>query len=66
MNIPFYMDNTTAKALLEQSQAYTKARRAAKAEALEIAAVRAQFVRIGWTEEAAQELAEIHVRGVQQ
>lgn len=61
-----YMHPDTARALLKQSQAYTDARRAAKAEALEIAAVRAQFVRIGWTEEAAQELAEIHVRGVQQ
>ena len=60
-----YMHPDTARALLKQSQAYTDARRAAKAEALEIAAVRAQFERIGWTAEAAQELAEIHVRGVQ-
>ena len=38
----------------------------ARNEVKEIAAVRAQFERIGWTGEAAQELAEIHVRGVAQ
>ena len=60
-----YMHPDTARALLKQSREYTEARRAAKAEAQEIAAVRAQFERIGWTAEAAQELAEIHVRGVE-
>ena len=65
MNIPFYMDKPTAAVLLKQSREYTEARRAAKAEAQEIAAVRAQFERIGWTAEAAQELAVIHVRGMQ-
>lgn len=60
--IPFYMDQTTAAGLLKQSREFTAAKRQAK----QIAEVKAQFERIGWKPEAAQELAEIHVRGVAQ
>lgn len=58
MQIPFYMDQPTAKALLKQSQAWT----AAKRQERQIAEVKAQFERIGWKPEDAQELAEIHVK----
>jgi len=54
-----YMHPEIARALLKQSQAWTAARRQER----EIAAVKAQFERIGWKPEAAQEVAEIHVKG---
>lgn len=55
-----YLHPDTARALLKKSQEWT----AAKREKRLIAEAKAQFERIGWTAEAAQELAEIHVRGV--
>jgi hypothetical protein len=56
-----FMYPATARALLAKSREFTQAKRQAK----EIAKITEQFRRIGWTEKAAQELAEIHVRGVQ-
>jgi hypothetical protein len=56
-----FMYPETARALLAKSREFTQPRR----EARQIAEVAEQFRRIGWNEQAAQELAEIQVRGVQ-
>lgn len=57
--------DTTLPPVQFQSQLIAAAKKA-RNQAKEIAAVRSQFERIGWNAQAAQELAEIHVRGVQQ
>ena len=57
-----FMYPETARALLAESRKFTQPRR----EARQIAQFAEQFRRIGWNEKAAQELAEIQVRGVQQ
>lgn len=56
--------DTTLPPARFQAELIAKARQA-RLQAKEIAKVRAQFERIGWKPEAARELAEIHVRGVQ-
>lgn len=64
MQIPFYMDQPTAAALLKQSQAWTAAKRQEAAQRVRIASAKAELKRIGWNDAAAQELAEIYVREV--
>lgn len=58
MHIPFYMDNTTAKALLKQSQAYTHAKREEKKREAE--ARKMLETMGGWSESAMGELIEIY------
>jgi hypothetical protein len=59
-----YMHPNTARALLKQAQDWTAAKRQEAAERVRIANAKSELRRIGWTDEAAQELAEIYVRGV--
>lgn len=58
-----YMHPDTARALLEQSRAYTQRRRAERKRAREVEQLFAEFRRIGFGAEAARELAAIQAGG---
>ncbi len=61
MNAFMYPD--TARSLLAQSRAYTLRKRAEREQAKAFAEALEQFKRIGFKDEAARELAQIHVEG---
>ena len=58
-----YLRPETARALLEQSRAYTQRRRAERERAREVDQLFAEFRRIGFGAEAARELAAIQAGG---
>ena len=58
-----YLRPDTARALLEQSRAYTQRRRAERKQAREVEQLFAEFRRIGFGPEAARELAVIQSGG---
>lgn len=60
-----YLKPEIARALLAQSRAFTQAKRKEREQAAQFDKALEQFKRIGFSNTAAGELAQIHVYGVQ-